>query len=58
MCPDVLSLVLVAFEEANDVVASERSIFSDNQDYKSFLRVAMNPYVPIFGVQMRMVAEN
>ena len=32
----------------NDAVASERSIFSENQDYKSFFRVAMNTNVPIF----------
>ena len=29
-------------------VASERSIFSENHDYKSFFRVAVNTYVPIF----------
>ena len=35
--------------QANDAVASERSIFSENQDYKSFFfRVTVNPYVPIF----------
>ena len=34
--------------QANDAVASERSIFSENQDYKSFVRVAVNLYVPIF----------
>ena len=34
--------------QANDAIASERSIFSENQDYKSFFRVAVNPYVPIF----------
>ena len=27
----------MAFKVANDAVASERSIFSENQDYKSFL---------------------
>ena len=32
----------------NDAVASERSIFSENHDYKSFSRVAMNAYVPKF----------
>ena len=39
--------VVGAFKEANDVVASEQSIFSKNQDYKSFLHVEVNPYVPI-----------
>ena len=34
--------------QANDAVASERSIFIENHDYKSFFRVAVNPYVPIF----------
>ena len=34
--------------QANDAVASERSIFSENQGYKSFSRVTVNPYVPIF----------
>ena len=34
--------------QANDIVASERSIFSENYDYISFFRVAMNTYVPIF----------
>ena len=33
---------------ANNAVASERSIFSKNHDYKSFFRVAVNTYVPIF----------
>ena len=33
---------------ANDAVASEPSIFSENHDYKSFSRVAVNTYVPIF----------
>ena len=32
----------------NDAVASERSSFSENHDYKSFFRVAVNTYVPIF----------
>ena len=27
--------------QANDAVASERSIFSENHDYKSFFRVAV-----------------
>ena len=35
-------------KQANDAVASERSIFSENHDYKSFFRVAVNTYVPIF----------
>ena len=39
---------LVAFEEAKDAVASERSIFSKNQDCKRFSRVVVNPCVPIF----------
>ena len=35
--------------QANDAVASEPSIFSENHDYKSFfLRVAVNAYAPIF----------
>ena len=34
--------------QANDAVASERSIFSENHDYKSIFCVAMNTYVPIF----------
>ena len=34
--------------QANDAVASERSIFSKNQDYKRFFCVVVNPYVPIF----------
>ena len=34
--------------QANDAVASERSIFSENNDYKRFFRVAVNTYVPIF----------
>ena len=33
-------------EEANNAVASKRSIFSENQDYKSFLCVVVNLYVP------------
>ena len=34
--------------QANDAVISERSIFSENHDYKTFVRVAVNRYVPIF----------
>ena len=34
--------------QANDAVASEGSIFSENHDYKSFSRVVVNTYVPIF----------
>ena len=34
--------------QANDAVASETSIFSENHDYKVFFRVAVNTYVPIF----------
>ena len=34
--------------QANDAVASEPSIFSENHDYKSFFRVAVSKYVPIF----------
>ena len=41
-------MYLVAFEEANDTVVSEQSIVFKNQDYKSFLRVTVNLYVPIF----------
>ena len=29
-------------KQANDAVASEPSIFSENHDYKSFFRVAVN----------------
>ena len=32
----------------NDAVASERSILSENQDYKSLFHVAVNTYIPIF----------
>ena len=39
---------LVAFKEANDTVVSERSIFSKNHEFKSFLRVAVNQYVTKF----------
>ena len=38
----------MAFEGANDAVAFEQSIFSENQDYKSFICVTVNPYIPIF----------
>ena len=34
--------------KANDVVASLPNIFSGNHDYKSFFRVVVNTYVPIF----------
>ena len=34
--------------QANDAVAFERSIFSENHNYKSFFCVAVNTYVPIF----------
>ena len=34
--------------QVNDAVASERSIFSENHGYKSFFRIAVNPYEPIF----------
>ena len=45
--------------QANDAVASERSIFSKNHGYKSFFCIAVNPLVPIyFGIYMRVVAEN
>ena len=43
-----LSVVSVVFEKANDAVGFERSIFSDNQDYKNFLCVVVNSYVPTF----------
>ena len=33
---------------ANDTVASKRSIFSENHDYKRVFRVMLNLYVPIF----------
>ena len=34
--------------QANDAVASEPSVFSENHDYKRFFRVALNTYIPIF----------
>ena len=37
--------------QANDAVASERSIFSENHDYKSFFRVAVNTYIPTVRVR-------
>ena len=36
------------WRQENDAVASEPSIFSENHDYKSFYRVTVNTYVPIF----------
>ena len=33
--------------QANDALASERSIFRENHDYNSFFRVAVNTYIPI-----------
>ena len=40
--------------QANDAVVSEGSIFSEKHDYKSFPRVTMNTYVPIFrGLDVR-----
>ena len=52
----------MAFEEANDAIASEQSIFSENQDCIIFLHVTINSYMYVpsynyFGVQIRMVAE-
>ena len=39
---------------ANDGIASDRSIFSENQGYKSFVRVVVNPNVPKFlGLDVR-----
>ena len=38
----------MAFRQVNDAVASERSIFSKNHDYKSFSRIAVNTFVAIF----------
>ena len=35
-------------QQTNDAVASERRIFSENHDYKSFSRVAVNAYILIF----------
>ena len=35
-------------KQANDTVASERSIFSENHDYNFFFCVAVNTYIPIF----------
>ena len=34
--------------QVNDAVGSERSIFRKNHGYKSFFRIAVNPYEPIF----------
>ena len=34
--------------QANDALASEPSIFSENHDYKGFFRVAVNTYISIF----------
>ena len=34
--------------QANDAVASEQSIFSENHSYKNFFRVAVHTYVLIF----------
>ena len=34
--------------QANDAVASEPSVFSENHNYKSFFHVVVNTYVPIF----------
>ena len=34
--------------QANDAVASEPSIFSENHDYKSVFLVAVNTYISIF----------
>ena len=36
------------WRQAYYAVASERSIVSENHNYKSFSRVAMNTYIPIF----------
>ena len=43
-----LSIVGGIQGKQNDAVASERSIFRENHDYKSFSRVAVNTYVSIF----------
>ena len=52
---DSFGIRLLAFKcswwhprQANDAVASERSIFSKDHNYKSFFCVAVNPLVPIF----------
>ena len=37
----------MALEEANDAVAFEQSIFTENHGYKSFLCVVVNPYFPV-----------
>ena len=38
----------MTLRQANEAVASERSIFSENQDYKRFFPlIAVNPYGPI-----------
>ena len=36
------------WRQANDAVASKPSIFSENYHYKSFYRVTVNTYLPIF----------
>ena len=41
-------------KQANDTIASARSIFIENHDYKSFFHVRVNMYVPIFrGLDVR-----
>ena len=34
--------------QSNDAVASEPSIFGENHNFRSFPRIAVNTYVPIF----------
>ena len=36
------------WRQSYDAVASEPSIFSENHNYRSFSRIAVNMYVPIF----------
>ena len=52
-------LSVVGGRQANDAIASERNLFSENHNYKRFFRVAVNTYVPIFlGLDVRGGREN
>ena len=64
-CADLIGIRILGLRcswwhlrQANDAIGSERSIFSEDQDYKSFLLVSVNPYVPILQGLDRVVAEN
>ena len=43
---------------ANDALASEPSIFSENHDYKFFSRVAVNTYAPIYNIIYNYIIFN